>query len=98
MKVIAINDAPIPENGYYSNGVYLDRAYYKGDIFDVLSDNSGVNSNGLSTEWTWQDEPSSPSDWLVIYHDKINAEMEVRASNFITLDEFRNKKINEILK
>ena len=34
MKVIAINDAPIPKNGYSSNGVYLDRAYYKGDIFD----------------------------------------------------------------
>lgn len=94
MKVIAINDAPLPENGYYSNGVYLDRAYYKGDIFDVLSDNIGVKS----TEWTWQDEPSSPNDWLVIYHDKLNVEMEVRTSNFITLDEFRNKKINEILK
>jgi hypothetical protein len=34
MKVIAINDAPTPKNGYHSNGVYLDRAYYKGDIFE----------------------------------------------------------------
>ena len=35
MKVIAINDAPTPKNGYSTNGVYLDRAYYKGDIFEV---------------------------------------------------------------
>ena len=35
MKVIAIKDAPTPISGYYHNGVYLDRAYYKGDIFEV---------------------------------------------------------------
>lgn len=35
MKVIAINDAPIPQRGYYHNGVYMDRAYYKGNIFQV---------------------------------------------------------------
>lgn len=35
MKVIAINDAPIPEKGYYYGGVYIDRAYYKGNIFEV---------------------------------------------------------------
>lgn len=34
MKVIAIKDAPTPKNGYYHNGVYMDRAYYKGDIFE----------------------------------------------------------------
>ena len=33
MKVIAINDAPIPKKGH--NGVYYERAYCKGDIFEV---------------------------------------------------------------
>ena len=46
MKVIAINDAPTPENGYRHNGVYLDKAYYKGDIFDVLD-----SPNDLSRNW-----------------------------------------------
>jgi hypothetical protein len=35
MKVIAINDAPIPRRGYHHNGIYIERAYYKGDIFEV---------------------------------------------------------------
>jgi hypothetical protein len=35
MKVIAINDAPIPQKGYYHNGVYYERAYYKGDVFEI---------------------------------------------------------------
>ena len=36
MKVIAIKDAPLAEKGYHHNGVYLDRAYYKGDIFELV--------------------------------------------------------------
>ena len=35
MRVIAINDAPIPEKGYYHRGVYINRAYHKGNIFEV---------------------------------------------------------------
>ena len=35
MRVIAINDAPIPQKGYYHNGVYYERAYYKGDVFEI---------------------------------------------------------------
>lgn len=35
MKVIAINDAPIPQRGYYHKGVYYERAYYKGDVFEI---------------------------------------------------------------
>ncbi len=34
MKVIAINDASIP-NSHYHNGVYYERAYYKGDVFEI---------------------------------------------------------------
>jgi hypothetical protein len=81
MKVIAINDAPIPKTGYYSGDIYLDRAYYKGDVFD------------LSLE-----SKSSYSGFMVIWHDKIEYEMEVDSNNFITLDEWRNSQINKILK
>lgn len=84
MKVIAIKDAPIPKNGYYSNGVYLDRAYYKGDVFD------------LSLNEDWGSKPSS-SDFMVIWHDKLQAEMEVDSNNFITLEEWRNSQINKII-
>ena len=35
MKVIAINDDPISQKGYYHNGVYYERAYYKGDVFEI---------------------------------------------------------------
>lgn len=84
MKVIAINDAPTPENGYHHNGVYLDKAYYKGDIFDVL-DPQVYNLANVSR------------NWLVIHHDKLNVEMEVNSSNFIPLNEWRNSQINKIL-
>ena len=35
MKVIAINDAPIPERGYINKGKHYERAYYKGDVFEI---------------------------------------------------------------
>jgi hypothetical protein len=81
MKVIAINDAPIPNRGYHHNGVYYDRAYYKGNIFEVY-DRS-----------TWGTE-----DHLIIYHDKLETTMDVDPENFITLEEYRDKKIDKILK
>ena len=75
MKVIAVNDAP-KSNGYYYKGKFVDKAYYKGDVFEVV-DNKG---------------------WLVIKHDKLQTNMEVNLYNFQSLDEWRNEKINEILK
>jgi hypothetical protein len=35
MKVIAINDAPIPVRGYTHKGKQYERAYYKGDVFEI---------------------------------------------------------------
>ena len=82
MKVIAINDSPIPNNGYYFfNGVYLDRAYYKGDIFTVMED--GFNKMGGGR--------------ILIWHNKLEAEMDVDANNFLTLEDYREKQIDKIL-
>jgi hypothetical protein len=81
MKVIAINDAPIPERGYYHNSVYLDRAYYKGDIFKVIED--GFNKMG--------------GGHIIIWHDKLDVEMDVDSNNFITLEEYRNRQLDKIL-
>ena len=72
MKVIAINDAPLPERGYYHKGVYIERAYYKGDIFEAY----------------WQ------NTLLIIYHQI--GEMEVSEENFISVEEFRNQKLEQI--
>ena len=82
MKVIAINDAPIPSSDPYltSSGIYLDRAYYKGDIFECIDD----------------DEVST--NHILIYHNIIGCKMEVTKSNFMSLDNWRESKINEILK
>ena len=82
MKVIAINDAPTPKNGYHSNGVYLDRAYYKGDIFESYE--------------TFGDERVK-SVYLVIWHDKLEAEMEVDSNNFMILEEYRDMKLDSLL-
>lgn len=86
MKVIAINNAPIPQKGYYhnqlrNNSIYLDRAYYKGNIFRVTED--GFNKMG--------------GGHIIIWHDKLGAEMDVDANNFITLEEWRNQQIDKIL-
>lgn len=80
MKVIAINDAPIPERGYLHNGVYYDRAYYKGNIFEVYD----------MTGTTWG------RDYLIIYHDKLETTMDVDPNNFITLEEWRNQKLDKL--
>jgi hypothetical protein len=78
MKVIAINDAPIPENKYYSAGIYLDRAYYKGDIFECF-------------------DFKTDTSFLIIWHNKLEAEMEVNINNFMTLEDWRNSRLNKIL-
>lgn len=78
MKVISIKDAPLAQNGFTYNGVYLDRAYYRGDIFEVA--------------------PKSISDkFFIILHDKLGFEMAVDKLNFISLEEYRNQKINKLL-
>lgn len=80
MKVIAINDAPKPvsETGWKHNGVYMDRAYYKGDIFEV--------SNSIS----------HTSDFFIIYHHKLGTDMEVSMNNFMTLTDWREKKLDSL--
>jgi hypothetical protein len=35
MKVIAISDAPLTERGYIHKGKNYERAYYKGDVFEI---------------------------------------------------------------
>jgi len=35
MKVIAINDAPLPERGYTHKGKNYKRSYHKGDVFEI---------------------------------------------------------------
>jgi hypothetical protein len=86
MKVIAINDAPIPEKGYYHKGVYYERAYYKGDIFEVYD----MTLQALELL-------ADPKDYLIIQHDKLETTMDVDPDNFITLEEHRDKKIDKIL-
>ena len=34
---------------------------------------------------------------MLIYHDKLEAEMEVDSNNFITLEEYRNQQLDKIL-
>ena len=82
MKVIAINDAPTPKHGYSSNGVYLDRAYYKGDIFESYE--------------TFDDERVNKV-YLVIWHDKLGAEMDVDSNNFMILEDYRDMKLDTLL-
>jgi hypothetical protein len=84
MKVIAINDAPIPQKGYNHNCIYYERAYYKGDIFEVY-DRTTWGGNVVTKEY------------LIIYHDKLETTMDVDPENFITLEEYRDKKIDNIL-
>jgi hypothetical protein len=89
MKVIAINDAPlplkafraIPKKGYYYKGVYIERAYYKGDIFEVYDKCTG-RGHGKS--------------YLIIHHDKLETTMDVDPNNFITLEEYRNQKLDQL--
>ena len=82
MKVIATNDAPIPQKGYYHRGVYVNRAYYKGDIFESYETFGDERVNSL---------------YLVILHHKLGTEMEVDSNNFITLEEYRNQQLDKIL-
>lgn len=81
MKVIAIGDAPdtVNKTGWRHNGVYMDRAYYKGDIFEVS--NSPI---------------SDTNGFFVIYHHKLETDMEVSLNNFVSLDEWREMKLRSL--
>lgn len=77
MKVIAIKDAPDPSSLKLINllNSAYDRAYYKGDIFEVY-------------------EPGR--DWLIINHHIFGITMAVKNQNFITLEEYREKKFEQL--
>ena len=79
MKVIAIKDAPVPitKSGFTRKGKFYDKAYYRGDVFDI-----------------W-DNPNA--DYLEIYHDKLEMTMDVDPDNFITLREYREQQLNNLL-
>lgn len=79
MKVIAINDAPF-RSPHHHNGVYYERAYHKGDIFEVY--------DRTSTSWG--------KDYLIIYHDKLETTMDVNPDNFITLEDYREQQIDKL--
>ncbi len=84
MKVIAINDAPLSTKGYTHKNKYYERAYYLGDTFEVYdSPNNHI--------------PGVPNDYLIIYHDKLETNMDVDPKNFITLREYREKQLNKLL-
>lgn len=76
MKVIAICDAPLTYSGYIYNDIYYQRAYYRGDIFEVY-------------QWT--------ELGLIILHDKLEIVMDVDPQNFITLDEWRQERISQVV-
>ncbi len=75
-KVIAICDAPLTSSGYIYNDIYYQRAYYRGDIFEVY-------------QWT--------ELGLIILHDKLEIVIDVDPQNFITLDEWRQERINQVV-
>jgi hypothetical protein len=86
MKVIAIKDAPvlITKSGFTRKGKFYDKAYSRGDVFEVYdSPNNHI--------------PGVPNDYLIIYHDKLEINMDVDPKNFITLREYREKQLNKLL-
>ena len=74
MKVIAINDAPLPQNMRF----FERRSYYVGDIFEVY------------------DKSRCGNDYLIIYNHKLEVNMDVNPDNFITLEEWRERKLTEL--
>jgi len=79
MKVIAIKDGPQSENGYTYKNKFYQKAYQKGDIFEVY------------------DQPISKwNEYLIIYHDKLETNMDVNPNNFIELNKLREMKLNQI--
>lgn len=81
MKVIAIKDAPVTYR-YWSNG--SKQAYMKGDVFEVDIHN---------TLWS---EVDAVTKFLVVWHPTIG-KLEVTAENFEDLDQWRSRRIDNIL-
>jgi hypothetical protein len=79
MKVIAIKDGPQSENGFTYKNKFYQKAYQKGDTFEVY-DQSISNWN----------------EYLIIYHDKLETNMDVNPNNFIELNKWREMKLNQI--
>ena len=84
MKVIAINDVPVTGR-YWSDG--SKQAYRKGDVFEVyIHDIDG-------TPWS---EVGAVTKFLVVWHPTIG-KLEVTAANFEDLEQWRSKRIDNIL-
>jgi hypothetical protein len=84
MKVIAIQDAPnIDTTISWAKQFNIERAYQKGDIFEVRE--------------RIHETHKKYKNGLVIFNNYINKPMEVNPDNFITLDDYRNIKINQII-
>ena len=81
MKVIAINDAPSLPNGFFTfRGKTFDRAYSKGDIF-IVSDRDHEHHTG---------------EEVIIEHPLIGDVMICKRSNFMSLEEFRQIKLEQL--
>lgn len=84
MKVIAIKDAPVTGR-YWPDG--SKQAYRKGDVFELDMHNID------GTPWS---EVDAATKFLVVWHPAIG-KLEVIAENFEDLEEWRSKRIDNIL-
>ena len=84
MKVIAIKDAPVTGR-YWPDG--SKQAYRKGDVFDLDMNNID------GTPWS---EVDTVTKFMVVWHPTIG-KLEVIAENFEDLEEWRSRRIDNIL-
>jgi hypothetical protein len=94
MRVIAIKDAPIvvhpPSVRHVTSSKWsklrdengTEQAYKVGDIFDLSKKHSDLKNHRT---------------YMVIFNHHIGSYMEVNYENFISLDEYRENQINELL-
>jgi hypothetical protein len=86
MRVIAIKDAPIVPpttcNLKQVKFTFNNTAYKVGDIFY------------LSKAYS---DPNYHRTYMVIFNHHIGSYMEVNYDNFISIDEYRDNQINELL-
>ena len=85
MKVIAIKDAPVTGR-YWPDG--SKQAYRKGDVFEL----DMHNIDGT----LWSEVDDATKKFLVVWHPTIG-KLEVTAENFEDLEEWRSKRIDNIL-
>jgi hypothetical protein len=81
MKVVAIEDGPLVTPPFKFNDTSYERAYFKGEIFEVLSDS--IERRGYV--------------YLIIYHTTFGCKMSVDPKRFITLDKFRESRLEKVL-